>query len=294
MALELTFDRSLPRSVLAEDTGFLDLPPDTAHAFARFQRYQKVSWDVRDVPVGADWGWGPCVDEGPILLDGLSLVPIMGGHRLQEALGSPHEADKHLDVWVGVVPDPCWVPSEGFQEDHRRGQEAFGIAETNSWKPETLVAFRQIVDNSRVANACSLNQKTLLGVLLEQHFLSSSPLIVQGIEWLLAHGATTKSLSRSRNRGPETPWAYLLEHTLPNPQVLDPEKEVSPFLLKAFLDGDLDVSSTTHRVRTQAWVARHTPGLRPTIDPLMVALSGRLLEAAWDKGLSSPSRRPRF
>ena len=293
MALELTFDRSLPRSTLLEKTGFPELHSATAHGFDRFQRYQKVTWDVRDLPVDATWGWGPCAEEGPVILDGLSLVPLSGGRLLEQALGSSLEADKHIEAWVGLLPNPDWLPHPEFLEDARRGGVALKLAQTPAWNPEILGEFRKVVGNARVANATEQGHRTLLGVLLEKEWLSRSSLHVQAIEWIFHQGATAKGLFRSRNRGPETPWAYLLEHTLPHPEVLDPEHPIDRSVLKAFLNSDLDLSSSTLIGPTKAWAARHQPGKRPELDPLMADLRQRLLETAWE-AQPLTTRRPRF
>lgn len=296
MALALTHDNSRPRETVAPAVE-PSLAAEGQHAFRRFQRYQRVPLHPCEIPLRAPWGWAPAVEDGPVVLDGLSWAPLSGLALLRQAQESGAAS---LDAWVGLLPHPGWRPLAQDEADWDRGGAALDAAQADPlWlDAHWLVRCRALVDNARTANAVSMDGQTVLGRLVGLLMLPLSAdkenLVVQAVEWAVAHGASAQVPSRRRNHGPRLPWLDVLERYGHSPSVVDPEKPVRPRLLRAFLDSDLDFRVPNVDAATRVWLDARPLTPPPETATALAALRQRLLDHALALPLPAARKGPRL
>lgn len=297
-----SFQLSCERSELPLRTQ--DWPLETQQWLTRYRRYQKGPLPLKELLLDPGMAWAPGQEEGPVVVDRLTMSPLSGLATLKEAR---RRGETSIEGWAGLAPEDLWRPlGEPYQEAFQQGKWALdwvlleSLDELEGAGPNWLhvmdTFLSKLPQRALALNFANERGVTVLGGLLQRlgrcENQNERQLLAEGGAWLLGHGASARLASVFPQQAHyRLPWQAMLETFLPSVEILAPQHPIPSSLLHAFLESDLDWSDRRVSKPVGAWLERWVPNQNPERDAAITRLKMVWMERTLPQAPSRPGPR---
>ena len=279
-------------------------PLETQQWLSRYRRYQKGVLPLGELLLEPQFAWAPAQEEGPVVVDRLTMSPLSGMRMLREA---QRQGATSVEGWAGLAPEDGWLPlGDFYREALEKGKWALDWVLNESldelegagpnWLPAMATFLSKLPQRALALNFANERGVTVLGGVIQRLGRCSNPQerqwLADGGAWLLDHGASARLASVFPQQAHYwLPWQGMLETFLPSVEMMAPQHPIPATLLHAFLESDLDWSDLRVSKPVGAWLERWVPNQNPERDAAITRLKMVWMERTLPQAPSRPGPR---